>query len=81
MKYTLYSFLTLILLNSCQTKKEVKLPALVIAESQIVSDDNAVQFRDLNGNGALDIYEDVTQLTDLRISDLLSQMTLEEKAG
>ena len=81
MKYTLYSFLTLILLNSCQTKKEVKLPALVVEESQIVSDDNTVQFRDLNGNGALDIYEDVTQPTDLRISDLLSQMTLEEKAG
>jgi len=34
---------------------------------------------DLNKNGKLDIYEDPTQTTDVRITDLLSQMTLEEK--
>ena len=39
------------------------------------------QFRDLNKNGKLDIYEDTSASLDLRVDDLLSQMTLEEKAG
>jgi beta-glucosidase len=36
-------------------------------------------FRDLNRNGALDIYEDARQPAEARVNDLLSQMTLEEK--
>ena len=40
-----------------------------------------VAFRDLNNNGRLDVYEDSTQSIEARIDDLLSQMTLEEKAG
>ncbi len=39
------------------------------------------QFRDLNKNGELDTYEDSRVAIDLRIEDLLDQMTLEEKAG
>src|SRR5215213_736265 len=38
-------------------------------------------FRDLNKNGELDIYEDSRRPIDERVEDLLSQMTLEEKAG
>lgn len=38
-------------------------------------------FRDLNKNGKLDIYEDPKQPVEARVKDLLSQMTLEEKAG
>ena len=38
-------------------------------------------FRDLNKNGKLDVYEDPTQPIEKRVEDLLSQMTLEEKAG
>jgi beta-glucosidase len=38
-------------------------------------------FRDLNKNGKLDLYEDVTQTVDARIDDLLSQMSVAEKAG
>ncbi len=38
-------------------------------------------FRDLNKNKKMDIYEDVRQSIDERVEDLLSQMTLEEKAG
>ncbi len=38
-------------------------------------------FRDLNKNGKLDIYEDPRQPIEKRVEDLLSQMTLEEKAG
>lgn len=36
---------------------------------------------DFNKNGKKDIYEDPTQPRKKRVSDLLSQMTLEEKAG
>ncbi|MDX1285819.1 MAG: hypothetical protein R3182_12435, partial [Draconibacterium sp.] len=39
------------------------------------------QFRDLNKNGKLDIYEDKRQSTEAKIDDLISQMNLEEKAG
>src|ERR1700758_3606851 len=34
---------------------------------------------DFNKNGKKDIFEDPTQPVDLRIADLLAQMTLEEK--
>lgn len=39
------------------------------------------QFKDLNKNGALDPYEDWRLPVDQRILDLISRMTLEEKAG
>ncbi len=39
------------------------------------------RFRDLNKNGRLDPYEDPRTPIDERVEDLLSQMTLEEKAG
>jgi len=38
-------------------------------------------FRDLNKNGRLDVYEDATQPIPSRIDDLLSQMSVAEKAG
>ena len=38
-------------------------------------------YRDLNKNGSLDVYEDSRAHPDDRVEDLLSQMTLEEKAG
>ncbi len=38
-------------------------------------------YRDLNKNGRLDVYEDVTQPVETRIDDLLSQMSVAEKAG
>jgi beta-glucosidase len=39
------------------------------------------RFRDLNGNGRLDPYEDVRRPIDERVEDLLGQMALEEKVG
>ena len=39
------------------------------------------QYRDLNGNGKLDIYEDWHQPVSKRVDDLVAQMTLEEQAG
>src|SRR5512140_1581547 len=38
-------------------------------------------FKDLNRNGALDPYEDWRLPVDKRVADLLSRMTLEQKAG
>ncbi len=43
--------------------------------------DSEFTFRDLNKNGKLDPYEDPRRPIDERVEDLLSQMTLEEKAG
>jgi len=81
MKNTYFSIFSLVIFLSCQTKDEVKLPDLVIDQSQKVLTMNNVQFRDLNGNGELDIYEDPSKSIELRIDNILSQMTLEEKAG
>ena len=39
------------------------------------------EFKDLNGNGKLDPYENWQLSDDERVKDLVSQMTLEEKAG
>lgn len=39
------------------------------------------EFRDLNGNGSVDVYEDWNKSPDKRAADLVSKMTLEEKAG
>jgi beta-glucosidase len=38
-------------------------------------------YRDLNKNGKMDMYEDSAQPVEARVNDLLSQMTIEEKAG
>jgi len=42
---------------------------------------NGFTFRDLNKNGKLDPYEDKRESIDSRVNDLVSQMTVEEKAG
>jgi beta-glucosidase len=49
--------------------------------SSLLRTENGFSFRDLNKNGKLDIYEDPRQPIEARLEDLLSQMTLEEKAG
>ncbi|HVZ26030.1 MAG TPA: glycoside hydrolase family 3 N-terminal domain-containing protein [Sediminibacterium sp.] len=46
-----------------------------------VTDLPPFQWRDLNKNGKLDVYEDSRQPMEARVNDLLRQMTLEEKAG
>ena len=51
-----------------------------LTEVQVLTDNN-FEFRDLNKNGKLDIYEDNRKNIDDRIDDLLSQMTIEEKVG
>lgn len=51
------------------------------AQSALVRTQDGFEFRDLNKNGKLDIYEDPRQPVEARVEDLLRQMTLEEKAG
>ena len=43
--------------------------------------ENGYEYRDLNKNGNLDTYEDNRATIETRIDDLISQMTVEEKAG
>jgi len=42
---------------------------------------DGVRYRDLNGNGQMDPYEDPRLDVEARVEDLLSRLTLEEKAG
>ncbi len=60
------------LLNKRAKAKLVKKPILT---------EQGHQFRDLNANGELDIYEDSRQPVEARVDDLLSQMSLEAKVG
>ena len=45
------------------------------------TDERGVRYRDLNGNGILDPYEDPRLDTPSRVEDLLARLSLEEKAG
>ena len=45
-----------------------------------ILDIDGLKFKDMNDNGTLDAYEDWRLETDVRIDDLLAQMTLKEKA-
>ncbi len=60
-----------------------RLATVVICVATAACDDSppVSGYRDLNKNGQLDVYEDVTQAVDARIDDLLSQMSVAEKAG
>ncbi len=49
--------------------------------SQTLKTENGFTYRDLNKNLKLDVYEDPRQPVSARVEDLLSQLTLEEKAG
>lgn len=62
----IFSFLILNLAFSCGSKTDKK---------------EETTYRDLNKNGKMDVYEDGSATIDDRISDLIEQMTLEEKAG
>jgi beta-glucosidase len=57
------------------------LSQITALRSTCIRTENGLDFRDLNKNGKLDIYEDPRQPVEARVEDLLVQMTLEEKAG
>lgn len=68
------------LLSGCQETQKYEQPTLEARKVQIIEKDG-YQFKDLNKNGKLDVYEDWRQPMQDRINDLVSQMTLEEKIG
>ena len=55
-------------------------PRLEARIKEIIEVDG-LKFKDLNGNGQLDVYEDWRQDVDARVDDLLSQMTIDEEIG
>ena len=55
-------------------------PVLGAGASRLLEVDG-LTFKDLNKNGRLDPYEDWRLPVDRRVADLLSRMTMEEKAG
>jgi beta-glucosidase len=57
-----------------------KPPALEARAKEVIKV-NGRQFKDLNDNSKLDVYEDWRKPVDTRVADLVGQMTLEEKAG
>lgn len=59
----------------------IQFPDYVNDLSNFLRSENGFLFRDLNKNGKLDVYEDPRQIIDVRVEDLLRQMTIEEKAG
>lgn len=70
--------LTVVYLKSYIAYKDAS--KLIGKEAPILKIDGH-DFRDLNKNGKLDAYEDYRVNTEDRISNLISLMTLEEKAG
>ena len=81
MKATVFLSIAGFLLFGCQHKTITKIDPLVLSTSKVILKIDGQEFRDLNNNRILDIYEDSKANIEDRIDDLLSQMTLEEKAG
>ncbi len=83
MKYSkiYYGIPMLLALSSCnQNTQTMKQPELGKQSVNILQIDN-LEFKDLNKNGTIDIYEDWRLSSEERSKDLVSKMTLEEKAG
>ncbi len=57
------------------------LATLVVSTASAQNDIYHDGWIDFNKNGVKDIYEDSTQSVDRRVKDLISQMTIEEKAA
>lgn len=70
----------LMLLSACQEQNALE-QAPLGRRSVALLDLDGFQFKDLNKNGKLDAYEDWRLEIELRVDDLLSQMTREEKVG
>ncbi|MBR5111745.1 MAG: glycoside hydrolase family 3 C-terminal domain-containing protein [Clostridia bacterium] len=70
--------LILSLVSGAFAEETYEQPALNPRVKSIIEADG-YQFIDLNGNGALDVYEDWRKDADTRAADLVSQMTVREK--
>lgn len=70
-----------LLIGCVQEEPKKELNALTKEKTTLLIDVDGQVFRDLNKNGAFDTYEDPNASIEDRVEDLLSQMTIEEKAG
>lgn len=52
-----------------------------VTQAELETSTGGVSFRDLNGNGVLDPYEDPRRPVAQRVADLLGRLSLPEKAG
>ena len=68
-------------LLSCTDDKEKKSQPVLGTRSVTIIEKRGLKFKDLNKNGKLDRYEDWQLTPDERSKDLLSKMSVEEKAG
>jgi beta-glucosidase len=56
-------------------------PPVIVARSKAILKYRGLHYKDLNGNGQVDSYENWRLSADERADDLVARMTLEEKAG
>jgi beta-glucosidase len=68
-------------LVSCTSRKETKPQPVLGTRSVAIIEKRGLKFKDLNKNGKLDKYEDWRLTSEERSRDLLSKMSVEEKAG
>lgn len=71
----------LAVLAFAKSRVENNLSPEVNAKSSLIRIDGNATYRDLNKNGKMDVYEDISQPVEKRVQDLLKQMNIEEKAG
>lgn len=56
-------------------------PEIEVATQDRILEIDGKYFRDANGSKSLDVYEDWTKPVSARVADLISKMSLEQKAG
>ena len=80
LKVILMALFIIVSILSCKQRTKIIQPVLGAKSVKILNLDG-LQFKDLNKNGNLDPYEDWRLSADERSKDLLSKMSVEEKAG
>jgi beta-glucosidase len=75
------SLIMMIVITSCSSGKEKNTQPVLGTRSVSVLEKHGLKFKDLNKNGKLDKYEDWRLTSEERSRDLLSKMSVEEKAG
>ena len=65
---------------SAAPRSDIPQPVVQTRSKDVITS-RGLQFRDLNANGRVDVYEDWRNPIDWRVADLVERMTLEEKAG
>ena len=76
-----FSLIVAIGITSCSTGKDERPQPVLGTRSVNIIEKRGLKFKDLNKNGKLDKYEDWRLSSEERSKDLLSQMSVEEKAG